>query len=113
MRKMAKNTALRLAEKTKEMSTLSTNTTNTTGTNLRGKTTATSTNGPSSQSIYAKNRATNSTGNNTNNTGLQGGDAIKLPKVINSSNKNIDAIKKPDNNAFRITNSRDRGRIQL
>jgi hypothetical protein len=36
-----------------------------------------------------------------------------LPKVINNSNKNIEANKKPDSNAFRITPSRDKARIQI
>jgi len=70
--------------------------------------------------MYAKNRVGNSTGNtgnsssNTANTSIsQAGEMVKLPKVTNSSNKNIEVTKKPDNNAFRITNSRDRGRIQV
>ena len=70
--------------------------------------------------MYAKNRVENSTGNtgnsssNTANTSIsQAGEMVKLPKVTNSSNKNIEVAKKPENTAFRITNSRDRGRIQV
>lgn len=65
MRKMAKNTALRLAEKTKE-ATIPASTTNATNAgNIRGKTT---TNVAGSQSLYAKARMANSTGNSSNGT---------------------------------------------
>ena len=115
MRKMAKNTALRLAQKQKESTTATVISTSSTTGNQRGKTTGT---GPS-QSLYAKNRVANSTGNsgtgsNTANTSIsQQGEMVKFPKVTNSSNKNIEIAKKPDSNVYRITNSRDRGRIQV
>lgn len=111
MRKMAKNTALRLAEKSKTTTVASNATTTTAGSNLRGKTTTTAST-VTGNSLYAKNRAANSTGNPAVNiSASQGSEAVKLPKV-NSSNKNIEATKKPEN-AFRITISRDKGRIQV
>lgn len=39
-------------------------------------------------------------------------DLVKLPKVTNGSNKNIEA-KKPTEQIRRVNNSRDRGRIAL
>lgn len=120
MRKMAKNTALRLAEKQKQSTnaTVTASSSSTTGANARGKTTGAVGNTGGSQSIYAKTRVANSTGNtnssNTANTSIsQPSQMVKFPKVNNTSNKNIEAVKKPQNSAFRITNSRDRGRIQV
>lgn len=109
MRKMAKNTALRLAEKSKETNSSIPSANSVASNNLRGKTTtALTANGPGSQSLYAKNRGTMVAG--TANSVSQGNETVKLPKVTNSSNKNIEAVRKPEN-AFRIVNSRDKARV--
>lgn len=94
MRKMAKNTALRLAEKSKETNSSVSAQNPGANNNLRGKTTTamnSSSNNPGSQSLYAKNRGTVITGANstTNSSVNQGSETVKLPKVTNSSNKNI------------------------
>lgn len=68
-----------------------------------------------SQNLYAKVRITNNTTSGTSKSvhgSITSNDLIKLPKVINSSSKNIENPKKGSDNLFRITtNSRDKGRV--
>ena len=103
MRKMAKATALRLAEKQKETNTsvsfansaLNSSGKYGVGVNIRSST---------------KPRSTNIVGGSGSNNSISG-DMVKLPKMGNGSIKNIDPVKKNEN-GFRITNnSRNRGRV--
>ena len=86
MRKMAKLTALRLADKKKADEDK----------NKRGRSVAVSNaNSAKSTSTYAQKPSLN--GHTRNDQSL------RLPKLINNSNKNIEGLKKPNEGIFRIT----------
>ena len=107
---MAKVTALRLAEakKTGTNSTISNSAQNTNNRRVGGR------NFVSSNPVGVnKNGTSNSIHNGgVRNKGPNVSDMVKLPKVTNGSNKNIE-IKRPTDPIPRVNNSRDRGRLAL
>jgi tubulin polyglutamylase TTLL9 len=114
MRKMAKATALRLAEKYKETASVTPATHHTITNSLQkgGKSTGPSKNSTAcntSQNMYAKARLTHNS-NRSVTANNNGNEVVRLPKVANNSSKNIEAIKKNTESLVKIANSRERGK---
>lgn len=108
LRKMAKMTALRLAEakKTGTTSTISNTAQHQNNRRIAGR------NFVSSNAVGTnKTTISNSVHNTgTKNKGNNVSEMVKLPKVTNGSNKNIE-VKRPTDPIPRVNNSRDRGRL--
>jgi hypothetical protein len=114
MRKMAKATTLRLAEKHKTtLSVPPTSHHTITHSISKGKSMCPAKNGTAcntSHNITTKGRLAHSSNRSVTANTSNSNEVVKLPRVPNHSSKNIETTKKNTDNMVKVTNSRERGK---